>query len=149
MSKNALCQNCQRPIKREGHSTDRRLYCSEECSKKGNSIRQIEKRKNCNLQARLGLKPGAIGEINEKIVSIDLIKRGFKVYTAFEPTHPFDILAMKGERIIKVEVKTETVLPSGLGRVSMKKTQGHGKTFDVLAKVRNLSDITYEPEIEA
>jgi len=85
-----------------------------------------------------------IGEINEMVVCIDLIKRGYQVYRAFEPTHSFDILVIKDGKMLKIEVKTETVLPSGSRCIT--KDIDPAK-FDVLARVANLSEITYEPNI--
>lgn len=147
MVQNTICEFCSKPIVDRGDNGGRRIYCSEDCAKRGNQRKQTEKRRQCNLQARLGLKGGTIGAINESVVAVDLVKRGWHVYTAFEPTHSFDILAVKSSRYVRVEVKTETVLPSGATSMAQKKTQRPGESYDVLAKVQNLSDITYDPEV--
>lgn len=144
--KTLFCKICEKPIPRHRDANDRRSYCSEVCSKRAHQTRQLERRRNCNLQARLGLPGGSVGKINEMIVAVDLTKRGYDVYTPFSPTAPFDLLAVRSDGVTyKVEVKTETVLPSGTRLVAMKKGQ-KGK-HDILAKVANLSEITYSPPL--
>ena len=143
--KTLICKTCGISIINRGENGGRRTYCSEECSKEGHQRDQLGRRRECNLQARLGLRGGTIGAINEQVVAIDLIKRGYEVYHAFDPTHPFDLLAIRGDLTLKIEVKTETVLPSGLRFLNMKKGQ-IGK-HDILARVANLSEITYVPPL--
>ena len=118
-------------------------YCSNECSIKSNQQNQSKKRKKLNLARKLGLSGGVTGKINENIVAIDLLKKGFSVYLAYEDTHPLDLLAIKDNQILKIEVKTGIVLPSGLITYAMKKSQN--KKHDILAVVTNLNDIKYNP----
>lgn len=140
------CDYCRQKFEPFRTYSKRHIYCGKECSKKAHQQKQVQRRRQCNLQARLGLSGGAIGQINEAVVAIDLVKRGWQVYTAFEPTHPFDILAIKNGVQLKIEVKTETVLPSGHKYVAMKKNQ-HEK-HDILAKVQSLGEqISYVPEL--
>lgn len=127
-----------------GSAGARSKYCSWECSKKASSKRNVEKRRKINLGSRLGLSGGKIGKISEYVVAVDLIKKGWDVYTAFEDTHIFDILAIKDGKQIRVEVKTGILLPSGRKIHKTKKGQvGH---HDILAVVTNLSEIDYHPE---
>ncbi|MGD1008331.1 MAG: hypothetical protein ABR980_14010 [Ignavibacteriaceae bacterium] len=83
--------------------------------------------------------------MSEFIVAIDLLKKGWNVYTAFEDTHPFDILAIKGSQTIRIEVKSGRILPSGLKIYSMKNAQE--SKHDILAIVTNLQDIEYRPDM--
>jgi len=127
--------------------TKKSLCCSLECSKAHNIKRQSKKRQELNLGARLKLQGGVIGKINENIVAIDLLKRGFSVYIAYEDTHPFDLLALKNGKYTRVEVKTGIILPSGL-RTASGKYKTKPENHDVLAVVYNLADIIYTPDIE-
>ncbi len=146
--KQKACEFCKKQFTTHPSSPNggRTRYCSSECSQKASVRRNTENRRNLNLGAKLGLSGGKIGKIAEFVTAIDLIKRDWNVYTAFEDTHPFDILAIKGERMLKIEVKTGTILPSGKVHYSMKKNQE--QKHDILAVVTNLQDIKYEPEIE-
>jgi hypothetical protein len=127
----------------------RQKYCSPECSQKASISRNTANRKIYNLGARLGLTGGKIGKINEVLVAIDLVKKGWNVYTAFEDTHPFDILAIKNGAQKRIEVKSATILPSGARVVCdpKKKLEDRSK-YDTLASVDNLQNIIYEPAIE-
>lgn len=148
--KQIICKNCQKvfyahPSNPNGSRTK---YCSPECSQKAAIRRASENRAKDNLGSRLGLSGGKIGKINEQIVAIDLIKRGWNVYTAFEDTHPFDILAMNNGTMKRIEVKTAHILPSGTRVVvDPKKKLFRVNQFDILASVDNLQNIVYKPEL--
>lgn len=149
--KQIVCKNCKNifyahPSNPNGSRTK---YCSQECSQKASIGRNTENRKKYNLGARLELSGGKIGKINEMIVAIDLIKKGWNVYTAFEDTHPFDILALKNGAQKRIEVKSATILPSGTRIVCDPKKKLEDKSkYDTLASVDNLQNIIYEPAIE-
>lgn len=148
-AKQKICLFCQKQFLAHPSlpTGSRQKYCSAECSQKASSKRNTENRKKYNLGARLGLSGGKIGKVNEVLVAIDLIKKGWDVYTAFEDTHPFDILIMKNGQMKKVEVKSATILPSGTRVINDPKDKAHDKRIDVLASVDNFSNIVYEPEI--
>ena len=126
-------------------------YCSKDCAKIFTSARNQNNRAKLNLSSRLNLSGGSVGKINENIVAIDLLKRGFAVYMAYEDTHPFDLLIYKDGIYKRVEVKTGIVLPSGFISVSgsgkLKKQIALNK-HDILAVVCNLQDITYTPSFD-
>lgn len=128
-------------------NSKRTKYCSPKCSQKASIRRNTENRKQLNLGRRLGLSGGKIGKINETVVAIDLLKKGWDVYTAFEDTHPFDILAIRENKVLKIEVKTANILPSGLRMITDPKKKLDKNNHDVLASVDNLRNIVYEPEI--
>jgi len=90
----------------------------------------------------LGLSTGAMGKISEQLVCIDLIKRGWFVYTAFEPTHPFDVLIIKNDVRRRVEVKTGSYDRKGREK---KITDLKKENFDILAVVYDFSRIEYTP----
>lgn len=145
--KHIVCKQCENEFIRDRSksTTNRQKYCSKECSLKAHSKKVIAQRRELNLGAKLNLSGGKIGKINEFIVAIDLLKRGYEVYSAFEDTHPFDILALKDDKLLKIEVKTANILPSGLKIYAMKKNQE--EKHDILALVDNLQNIEYRPEL--
>lgn len=122
-------------------------YCSTQCSQSAAVKRNTENRRKLNLGARLGLSGGKIAKITQTVVAIDLIKRGWEVYTAFEDTHPFDILAIKGFSLKKIEVKSANILPSGRRIVTDPKGKVKNGDYEIVASVDNLINIVYSPDI--
>lgn len=47
------------------------------------------------------------------VVSVDLMNQGFAVYRALSPSAPFDIVAIKGEVVRKIEVRSGWYTPTG------------------------------------
>jgi len=46
-----------------------------------------------------------MGRIGEAIACIDLIKKGYQVFKAYLPRHPFDLVILKDNKFEIVEVK--------------------------------------------
>ena len=53
----------------------------------------------------VGLSTGKIGAVGELLASADLIMRGYDVYRAVSPSAPYDLVATKGPRILRIEVR--------------------------------------------
>jgi len=98
-----------------------------------------------NIGARLGLSGGKIGKTNQYIVAIDLLKKGWEVYTAFEDTHPFDLLCIRGYDLKKVEVKSATILPGGKRIIADPKGKVKSGKYEIVASVDNFKNIVYQP----
>ncbi len=49
---------------------------------------------------------GTMGAISELVVSSHLMKMGYHVFRALSPSCPCDIIAMKGDQIRRIEVRT-------------------------------------------
>lgn len=52
-----------------------------------------------------GVESGAVGAIAELIVSADLLRRRYEVFRAVSPTASCDLLAIRGDRTLRVEVR--------------------------------------------
>lgn len=52
------------------------------------------------------VSPSSQGAAAELLVSADLLKRGAAVYRSVSPAAPFDLIALFGNRLIRVEVKS-------------------------------------------
>ena len=133
--KNYLCQWCKEPLPEKR----RTVYCSETCRHKHAN----HKASSYNKAATLGLTGGVHGAIAESLVAIDLLKKNWNVYTAFEPTHPFDILATKNDKTIKIQVKTARFSSTGKQIKIKPKNNSH----DILAIVVNMEIIEYTPKL--
>ena len=134
-----ICGNSFQP------NTSRSYCCSPECSQKRAIKRNTENRRELNIGARLGLSGGKIGKINQYIVAIDLLKKGWEVYTAFEDTHPFDLLCIRGYDLKKVEVKSATILPGGKRIIADPKGKVKSGKYEIVASVDNFKNIVYQP----
>jgi hypothetical protein len=85
------CRYCQH----EFFSSDlRRVYCSSQCSD----------------QMRKGSRGPSFlaGSVAELFVATYLMTRGYYVFRALSPTGPFDLVAFKNGKTLKIEVKTGT-----------------------------------------
>jgi hypothetical protein len=87
------------------------------------------------------LSSGTTGAIGELKVSVDLMERGFELFRALSPASSCDLIASRGERFFRVEVRTG--IEGTEGRVLC---QRKGR-YDILAVV--LPDrLHYEPALD-
>lgn len=55
---------------------------------------------------QLSLLTCEIGAIGELIIAADLLSKGFEVHRALSAGAKFDLIALKGDQILKVQVRT-------------------------------------------
>ena len=133
------CLSCGNEIEGKNANGSVKKYCSRQCY---HNLKKLE-RKETNLSRRLGLKSGETGQINEMLVTINLIKRGYKVFVPFDTTCSFDLLAYKEGNYKKVQVKTGTYNYNNSKLPVVLKNSD----YDILAVVYQLSDIDYNIEV--
>ncbi len=133
-----ICKFCGKEINDKGMNGGRKSFCSYKCSQENARL----KIKNANISRKLGLNTGETGQICEMLVTIDLIKRGFKVYLPFDTTDSFDLLVEKERKYEKIQVKAGFVNFQG---IKMKPQLKHHK-YDKLAIVYNLNEIVYSEQ---
>jgi len=126
------CKTCGKYFEKYDHN--RRSFCSPKCRKNyEKSLRP--KRKTCQATT---------GAISEYLVVSDLLKNGFNVYRSVSPSAPVDMIAIKSNKIFRVEVKTAVRWPS-TGKLNFGSPKHE---YDILAKVvleENL--IVYDPDL--
>ena len=83
------------------------------------------------------------GSISELQVCIDLLLMGFEVYSSVSLNARCDLVAIKGDVVLRVEVKTAMYI-SGVPKARGSATN----RFDVLAMVVRGGTVTYSPAIE-
>lgn len=88
------CKGCDKEIPARAN----KLYCGVNCPGRSSYQHSVNK--------ILGLSPGTVGAMSELLVSIDLMKKGYDVYRALSPASGSDIIAIKGETILKLEIRT-------------------------------------------
>ncbi len=132
-SKSITCLGCSKVFLRASPS---QIHCSATCA------RNTKLAKAGSVSAFPGLPSATVGALNEIRVAADLMKRGYHAFRALSPACPCDLIALKDNVCIRIEVKTAYYNRSG--GISTSPTRYN--IFDVLARV--LPDvITYEPAL--
>ena len=96
-----------------------------------------------------GLPPATSGAISELIACADLLHKGYYVFRTISANSPYDIIATKNGTILKIEVRTGTVLKNG--KISVNKHTNHENDLADHWAIyrRETKQIVYEPLIEA
>jgi hypothetical protein len=104
-----------------------------------NAIRPRPQRlKGRHSAGAIYLSSGQQGAISEMLVSVDLMARGWDVFRAVSPHASCDLVAVNGQRALRVEV-------TGSDRRGDKIKERH--RWDVLAMVHNGTSVIYEPAL--
>ncbi len=136
-----FCEHCSSliiPIRNIPHQK----YCSSACANAAFRVKTLA------LNNRAGdskTTNGTAGAISELIVSVDLMRKGYHVFRAMSAHCPCDLIAMLGEKVLRVEVRTATV--------NLDESIGYPKhalathRYDVLALVIRGTDVQYVPDL--
>ena len=120
------CKGC----KKEFITTrPRKIYCSNQCRK--DYYNQFN-------DLLINIPNNTRGAINELIVSIDLMKRGYEVFRALSPACSCDLVGFKNKKLFRVEVTS--------GRIVNGKAFGaihNPSNYDIFAVVTNNKEIYY------
>jgi hypothetical protein len=149
----ATCRSCSGPIERERlvHQGGRTKFCAS-CAPE-----QTAERLRVNREARKAkfgaLKPSTLshmvasdlGALAELQVSADLLRRGFHVFRAVSPAASCDLVAMRGEEILRIEVKSARRYACGVQYNNPKDRS----RFDVLALAVEGEGIEYRPSLDS
>lgn len=115
--KDGICQTCGIKIPNASYS---KKYCGRQC---------------------IPLWSKAAGSISELRTAVDLMKRGYEVFRAVDASASCDLLILKDQKTLRVQVKTSHRLANG--RIFQEGLKGN---FDVLALV--LPDkVLYIPDL--
>lgn len=90
------CLTCRGiiPVVEGDRRKQRTTYCSDACLKAG----------RYEPEPPTDLAPGDVGALGELVVSADLMRRGYAVFRALSPSCPCDLIAMKDDKLLRVEV---------------------------------------------
>jgi PD-(D/E)XK endonuclease len=112
-------------------------YCSTACRKERERKREYRVGKPYISTG----KTGAIGELK---VSCDLLDRGYEVFRSVSPDGSCDLVALKGDKMFRIEVKTGQVYATTGTRTYPKPKPKDANKFDILA-VSYPDGIAYSP----
>ncbi len=129
------CKNCKKPF----HTRyGKQVFCSQTCRD-----RHYWKGRN-ERNDMIGMSTHDIGAVQELLVSVDLLKRGFDVFRAISTGCSCDLIIMKKQTFVtrRVEVTTGHTQPNG--KICW---PAHDPTnYDLLAVVVN-GTIFYTPDL--
>lgn len=112
--------------------------CSRECRNK--RARLLSGRADLPVMAT-----GTTGAISEMLIAVDLMRRGYATFRALSPSCFCDLIAVKNEKILRVECRTGVELQAK-SRVNFPKNS-HGKIDIFAVFVRTTGEILYfEPD---
>lgn len=94
-----------------------------------------------NNRMRGRVRSNRVGAASELIVCSNLLRQGWDVFRAVNSDSPFDLVAVRGKTILRVEVRTSL---SAVGALTCDK---RGE-YDIIAIVRN-QIVRYLPELPA
>ena len=119
-------------------SQPRIKFCSVSCMQKYEA--EHYKLKN----PRLNLPTSTVGAISELYIATDLLKQGWAVFRALSPSCPCDLVIMRNDQVLKVEVKTIHFKKNGEPLIPKARTN----EFDILALYHiGTNKIIYTPAI--
>lgn len=84
-----------RPIRDSG------VYCSKACRSEFNKSFYVP-----HKEIAPNMSTGTTGAVSELIAASDLTLRGYDVFRAVSPAAPCDLIAIRGDRLVRVEVRT-------------------------------------------
>lgn len=116
----------------------RKRYCSRACRSTARAAEYRERHSKPRLDT------ATVGSLSELTAAIDLTRRGYAVYRAISPSAPCDLIATKGNAVLRVEVRTGTVNTSG--SVSFPRPTRDSGRSDVYAVVVG-DAVSYHPDL--
>ena len=99
------CLKCGKEFIPHPTKQKQQKYCSKFCQRKNTA----EKQRGTSFYGIYNIKKiptGTVGTIAELMVSVDLMKKGYEVFRALSPSCSCDILILKNNKVIKIEVRT-------------------------------------------
>jgi len=127
------CPNCEREF--EPARTDQ-IYCSPACQRRKN-------RPDLDWRSEIGR--GNSGAYSELIVAATLIKFGYYVFRNVGPNGPCDLIALKDNRCLRIEVKTEVPCSK---QIPTHKGYELGQDYDVMAVTHFDGGVSFYPELK-
>jgi predicted nucleic acid-binding Zn ribbon protein len=130
------CRQCGNPIPAD--KPPNAVYCSQKCGSLFLSLRNGNRRNDI-------MTPHTRGAVNELRVTVDLMEQGYVVYQGVSPHSKCDLVAIKAERIVRVEVKSGSFNSRGIPYPGISGEQRAG--CDSVAYVMPDNSIIYRPEL--
>ena len=126
------CKHCLKSF--EPKTNHKQLYCSKPCS-------SASWRTSNSLTAQYNLDKSTVGAINELKASVFLMEKGYEVFRALSPATSCDLIAMKSDEVLRIEVRTGYSTPTGI------RTRRYHQADHLL--IVTPSGISLEPPLES
>lgn len=106
-------------------------FCSSEC--------RTEKYSRDSFSGdKLLLSSGTVGAISELIISADLMRKGYSIFRALSPSCFCDVIAIKNDRILKIEIRTGYVSKHNGKYNFPKKKRGNIDLYGIYSRNENI-----------
>lgn len=137
-----ICLQCNSEIKAKNWLGSPRKFCSKDCRI---TWRRLDYQKlNSGKNPLLKNRCSVIGAIHELEACADLMKRGYEVYRAVSASANCDLVVLKDNKLLRVEVTTGKLYGNGKIYYPPKTKQ----IFDVLAVVIYGGPVHYFPDLK-
>jgi hypothetical protein len=133
-----VCQRCGKEFLKT-HYVSLYAYCSKKCSMDGKhwEDRFVD-------PPEIGTT-GTIGAIHELRVCVDLMSKGWDAFRALSPHGPIDVVAIKGDRVIRIQVRKARETVDGKYYFGKPKD---GSPHDMIALSFSTGKVVYLPPLE-
>lgn len=129
---NKICPACSKEFKTR--NLKKQKYCNKKC-------RLIEENKRTGrVVLKEKIANNTVGAMSELFVAADLMKRGYNVFRAVSPSCFCDLIAIKNDNMLNIEVRTGYVNNNG-SLCFPKNTRGKISCFGIYE--RNTSKVYY------
>jgi hypothetical protein len=136
------CAVCGKPLTISPYNRKKK-YCSKQCCNADLKAQFVIR----NNRGDMPLTAGTSGAVSELVVSVDLMRKGYHVFRAMSPSCPCDLVAFRGNCVLRVEVRTGAINVNG--SIAYAKHQLDTHQYDVLAVVLQGSEVRYAPPLES
>lgn len=92
------CEKCQKPFE-PAYKGRKTRFCGPQCRRAAYASRRL-------YGGLPNLTSGTQGAVSELVACVDLARLGYEVFRAISPHSSCDLIVLKGERTIRVEVRT-------------------------------------------
>lgn len=126
------CLNCNEEVLATSRYYQRKKFCTKECKEK-------HYRKTHYNHTKYGVNNVVVGTIQELIVSVDLLKKGYEVFRSLGSSCSCDLAILKNGKLLRVEVTTGYIM----GKATHHPPK-EAQKYDILAVVID-GNIIYNP----
>jgi PD-(D/E)XK endonuclease len=127
------CKHCYQPM--SSACSKSKKYCSTRC-------KRAFKDKLNPVVSLSDLSTGTTGAIGELIASTDLLRKGYEVFRAISPSCSCDLIAVRGTKSLRIEVRTGA--HSEKGTIQFNKSNFRADHFAIVVG----NQVTYQPELK-
>jgi hypothetical protein len=118
--------------------------CGEICRKKYNYDLALKK----TPSRQRGLSSGSVGAMSELRICADLLRLGYYVFRSVGPNSPYDVIAVKHGKLLKIEIRTGILGASDKPYFNKRTNHSHDLCDVFGVYVEENDSIFYDPPLK-